>query len=206
MDKMVNAIQTANQAKQLSDKQAARAQAAYILEVGITCALAIGLAFFVHAGFGVILEALRLGKHGAEYSLSPNADTNSSTSNSAAASDAPHIPDRLIPLVTPPAHSKARATSTPPAKIGPQHNRPASDTVKLYYAMQLEELMQYKLSSTEQHVAALILHGETNKDIAKKLRLAESTVKKHVQKILSKTGTANRIEFNRLIKTALENK
>jgi DNA-binding NarL/FixJ family response regulator len=39
---------------------------------------------------------------------------------------------------------------------------------------------------------ALVRHGLTNKQIASRLYLSARTVEKHVERILAKTGSANR--------------
>ena len=52
-----------------------------------------------------------------------------------------------------------------------------------------------KLSPREKEVLPLILEGKVNKEIAEKLFIEISTVKKHVERILNKTGMSNRSEL-----------
>ena len=47
----------------------------------------------------------------------------------------------------------------------------------------------------EREVLTLVVQGQTNKRIAKRLRMAEDTVKHHLTSIFGKTGTANRLEL-----------
>lgn len=68
-------------------------------------------------------------------------------------------------------------------------------TVALYHEMQLEELIKMNLTDQECFVALLLLNGERNQSIAKKMHLAESTVKFHVGNILKKSKTNSRHEF-----------
>jgi len=58
---------------------------------------------------------------------------------------------------------------------------------------------KYGLSIREVAIALEVLNDKTNKEIAAKLFIAESTVKKHVQNILRKTTVTNRQEFKKLI-------
>lgn len=51
-----------------------------------------------------------------------------------------------------------------------------------------------KLSPREREILILLAHGESNKEIAAKLHLAESTVKIHVQGILRKLNLAGRVQ------------
>jgi two-component system nitrate/nitrite response regulator NarL len=52
----------------------------------------------------------------------------------------------------------------------------------------------YKLSSREAEILRYIMRGEPNKVIARKLDLAEATIKVHVKAILRKIGAANRTQ------------
>ncbi|MCK8058420.1 MULTISPECIES: response regulator transcription factor [unclassified Fusibacter] len=67
-------------------------------------------------------------------------------------------------------------------------NSPVSD---------LEDILSsdYGLSEREMSIAIEMLKGKSNKAIAKKYFIAESTVKKHVQHILKKADAKNRMEF-----------
>lgn len=51
----------------------------------------------------------------------------------------------------------------------------------------------HQLSPREREILALIAKGDSNKHIARKLDIAETTVKIHVQHILRKLGLANRV-------------
>ena len=48
-----------------------------------------------------------------------------------------------------------------------------------------------ELTAREQEVLKLVSDGCTNKEIAKKLGIAEDTVKKHVQNIIAKLGASD---------------
>jgi two-component system nitrate/nitrite response regulator NarL len=50
------------------------------------------------------------------------------------------------------------------------------------------------LSPREQEILALIAEGASNKEAARRLHVAESTVKIHVQHILRKLGLASRVQ------------
>jgi DNA-binding CsgD family transcriptional regulator len=52
--------------------------------------------------------------------------------------------------------------------------------------------IDYGLSPREQAIAEEVIRGYSNKEIASKLFIAESTVKKHVQNINKKLGTSDR--------------
>ena len=54
--------------------------------------------------------------------------------------------------------------------------------------------MPEKLTKREQQVLGLIVKGQTDKEIALNLGIAEGTVKKHVSNILSKLGVSSRTE------------
>lgn len=51
-----------------------------------------------------------------------------------------------------------------------------------------------KLSPREREILAFIARGQSNKEIARELAVAESTVKIHVQNILRKLGLASRVQ------------
>lgn len=51
-----------------------------------------------------------------------------------------------------------------------------------------------KLSPREREILAFVARGHSNKEIARELDLAESTVKIHVQNILRKLGLASRVQ------------
>ncbi|MEW9702018.1 response regulator transcription factor [Paenibacillus sp. SI8] len=56
-------------------------------------------------------------------------------------------------------------------------------------------------TAREQEVAALLVRGDTNSEIAAALFISDASVKKHVNAMLSKTGLRNRTQ---LTKTILE--
>ena len=55
------------------------------------------------------------------------------------------------------------------------------------------------ITSAEIKVLQLMRQGMTNREIAAKLCRSEFTVKTHVQRILSKTGAANRAEASAMV-------
>jgi DNA-binding NarL/FixJ family response regulator len=56
------------------------------------------------------------------------------------------------------------------------------------------EVHEEQLSSREQEVLQLLTEGMTNKQIADKLGIVETTVKTHLKNILGKLHLANRVE------------
>jgi DNA-binding NarL/FixJ family response regulator len=54
--------------------------------------------------------------------------------------------------------------------------------------------MTPRLTRRELDVLRLIAHGDTNREIAARLVIAEGTVKSHVKRILRKLHAANRTE------------
>jgi DNA-binding NarL/FixJ family response regulator len=59
----------------------------------------------------------------------------------------------------------------------------------------LEARNPHRLSEREQEVLALLSEGLRTKDIAERLVLTPATVSTHIQRIMSKTGTASRAEL-----------
>lgn len=55
------------------------------------------------------------------------------------------------------------------------------------------------LTPSENHVAKHLSHGDTNKQIARKLNITERTVKAHLTSIYSKTGVKDRLQLVLLI-------
>lgn len=51
-----------------------------------------------------------------------------------------------------------------------------------------------KITAAEQRVLALLAHAWTNKEIASDLGISPATVKRHMEKILTKLGLRNRVE------------
>lgn len=56
-----------------------------------------------------------------------------------------------------------------------------------------------KLSAREQEVARLLALGQSNKEVARELRISEHTVHVHRQHVMEKTGTGSAAELARLI-------
>ena len=61
-------------------------------------------------------------------------------------------------------------------------------------------LSEYNFSDREVEVVRLVLKGKNNKDIAKKLFISESTVKKHLNSIFKKSGSNSRWNLIQLFK------
>ncbi|MFC7549009.1 response regulator transcription factor [Plantactinospora sp. GCM10030261] len=55
--------------------------------------------------------------------------------------------------------------------------------------------MQRHLSARELQVAVLVVVGRTNEQIARELLVGTSTIKKHITRILAKSGSRSRTEF-----------
>lgn len=70
------------------------------------------------------------------------------------------------------------------------HHLPASPTA----APRPEDPRLANLTEREREILTVIGQGWTNTEIAERLHLAESTVKTHVGRILSKTGTRDRVQ------------
>lgn len=51
-----------------------------------------------------------------------------------------------------------------------------------------------RITTAEQRVLALVVQARTNKEIASALNISPATVKRHMEKILSKLGLRNRVE------------
>lgn len=51
-----------------------------------------------------------------------------------------------------------------------------------------------RITTAEQRVLALVVQARTNKEIALDLGISPATVKRHMEKILSKLGLRNRVE------------
>ncbi len=52
-----------------------------------------------------------------------------------------------------------------------------------------------RLSERERQIAALVVRGLRNKDVAAELHISENTVKRHLQSIFNKTGIRDRLEL-----------
>lgn len=198
MGKEFNVLQMANQAEQLTG-ETAKPQITYALGAGVTCALAVGLLFFAHIGLDALFEALK-----------PNSQSKQKNSELEAgllgrALNDP--PDKGSPIEGCPYISRSQMATRAHAHASQAADHieaSAGDTIRRYYELQSQELERFGLSRTEQHIATCIMHGETNRDIAEHMHLAESTIKKHVQRILSKTGATSRKELGRIVKAQVE--
>lgn len=62
------------------------------------------------------------------------------------------------------------------------------------------------LSQREQQVARCIARGDSNKEIARTLGIAPSTIKDHVHKILVKSGLAGRTQITASLHPSMANK
>ena len=60
------------------------------------------------------------------------------------------------------------------------------------YLHDTSQLSKYPVTPREREIIELILHGETNRVIAEKLFISESTVKKHINNVFRKLGITNR--------------
>ena len=58
-----------------------------------------------------------------------------------------------------------------------------------------KEQVRIHVTKREREIIGTIAAGCSNKEIARRLLLSESTVKHHIQNIFNKTGTSNRIEL-----------
>jgi DNA-binding CsgD family transcriptional regulator len=56
-----------------------------------------------------------------------------------------------------------------------------------------------RLSPREKQVAALLFHGETNRQIAARFHISPETVKTYVGRIFNKFGITSRAELKRLL-------
>lgn len=59
--------------------------------------------------------------------------------------------------------------------------------------------MKKRLTQREQELAGMLLAGLTNKEMARKLVLAEATVKLHMRTLCRKIGVATRVEAAALL-------
>jgi DNA-binding CsgD family transcriptional regulator len=58
-----------------------------------------------------------------------------------------------------------------------------------------DSFREHGLSKREREIGFLVLQGQTNLEIAKRLCIEEITVKKHINSIFSKYGVGRRTEF-----------
>lgn len=64
-----------------------------------------------------------------------------------------------------------------------------------YFSIPDKFITAFAITSREREIIKLMLKGESNKEIAFTLSIAENTVKNHIYNIFKKTGVKNRIEF-----------
>ncbi len=64
------------------------------------------------------------------------------------------------------------------------------------------ELARFGVTRREADVLALVAEGLSNKDIAGRLYLSPRTVEKHVERLMLKTGAANRAQLAALASRA----
>lgn len=83
-----------------------------------------------------------------------------------------------------------------PASVATFPDRPVSSATsdEDQWTRIAEEIAQEKLSPREIDVLKLLMDGDSNKQVARKLNIAEPTVKCHVKSILRKLNARNRFE------------
>ncbi len=64
-------------------------------------------------------------------------------------------------------------------------------------------IKEFHITGREQEVIALIMKGQTNKDIGAKLNISPNTVNNHIANIFEKTGYRSRFELITLVQTRL---
>jgi DNA-binding NarL/FixJ family response regulator len=65
-----------------------------------------------------------------------------------------------------------------------------------------EFMLKYKLTDREFEVVRLLVSGISNKTISAQLKVAESTIKTHIEHIYTKTEVKNKVELTNLLKEA----
>lgn len=53
----------------------------------------------------------------------------------------------------------------------------------------------FGLTTRERRVIALVIAGYTNKDLARRLRIGESTARRYLTNVFDKLGVSNRLEL-----------
>ncbi|MBO9596627.1 MAG: response regulator transcription factor [Cohnella sp.] len=71
-----------------------------------------------------------------------------------------------------------------------QRQAPAANDIR-----PVRHAADFALTAREQEVAALLVRGSTNAEIAARLFVSEAAVKKHVNAMLHKTGLSNRTQL-----------
>ncbi len=54
---------------------------------------------------------------------------------------------------------------------------------------------QFGLTTRERDIIALVVEGQSNREIAASLEIAEETVKQHIKNVFDKTGVSKRLEL-----------
>jgi len=67
-----------------------------------------------------------------------------------------------------------------------------------WQAFGFKEVRLDTLNALEKQIVVLVAQGHTNREIAKKLGLAEQTVRNYLSAIYAKTGAKNRVRLTRL--------
>jgi len=67
-----------------------------------------------------------------------------------------------------------------------------------WYVFGRAEVTLDALTALEKQIVILVAQGHTNREIAKKLGLAEQTVRNYLSAIYAKTGAKNRVRLTRL--------
>lgn len=65
---------------------------------------------------------------------------------------------------------------------------------KKYSNNDIKYYIEKPLSKREKEIMKLIIEGDTNKDISKKLKISVNTVKAHISKILEKLSVKDRVQ------------
>lgn len=185
MGTMIDTLQTATGEMHNTDARDAKTHLSYTLDTGLTCLLVLAITLCMNIGFEMFKGISKQGGS-AQKPESPSMDRTQNAD-----------PKRVE-------RGNAPIEITAPDKQS--HGTFVKNTVRQYHELQREELRSYQLTHAEQRIAILMLLGETNKDIAERTHMAESTVKKHVQKILTKTGTTNRKALSHLIQRRIVKK
>lgn len=73
-----------------------------------------------------------------------------------------------------------------------------------FYIIREWEFTKYKFNEREREIAGMLMDGLSNKQIAKKACLGESSVKYHISSIFRKTSLKNRNDFGSLIKRGMQ--
>ncbi len=63
-----------------------------------------------------------------------------------------------------------------------------------------DSIIKWQLTSREEEISRAILRGDSNKEIASRLKISSSTVKNHIYNIYRKTGASGRIDLLNLLK------